>query len=309
MNDKRISSYPSIYAIGHRAIQDIFKDDVLVEEKIDGSQFSFMVSGDELHCRSKGQQLVVNTPEKMFERAINTVKELQPLLHDGWVYRAEYLQKPKHNTLCYARVPDKYLIIFDIMVGLEDYLSYTDKVTEVKRLGLEVVPMIYQGRVTGIDMFNELLERESILGGCNIEGLVVKNYHLFTSEKKIALGKYVSEKFKEKHGGEWHKTHPSLMDILLQLINTYRNENRWEKAVQHLRDDGLLEHSPRDIGLLIREVPNDVLKECENEIRDVLFMHFWPKIKRGITSGLPEWYKMKLANSAFETEVIHEDHE
>ena len=36
-----LSSYPKVYAIGHRAIGDIFKDTVLVEEKIDGSQFSF----------------------------------------------------------------------------------------------------------------------------------------------------------------------------------------------------------------------------------------------------------------------------
>lgn len=31
-----INSYPSIFAIGHRAIADIFSSDVVVEEKIDG---------------------------------------------------------------------------------------------------------------------------------------------------------------------------------------------------------------------------------------------------------------------------------
>lgn len=299
MEEKRIGSYPSIYAVGHKAILDIFADDVLIEEKVDGSQFSFMVEDGELFCRSKGTQLVVDAPEKMFARAVETVKELQPLLVDGWVYRCEYLQKPKHNTLVYGRVPEKHLILFDVMTGPEDYLSPAEKAAEGARLGLEVVPVIFQGRVTGMDMFNGFLERESILGGCNIEGVVVKNYALFTREKKIALAKYVSEKFKEKHTKEWGKSNPSSGDIVQLLIATYRNENRWEKAVQHIRDNGGLEHSPRDIGSLIKEVPADILKECEDEIKDKLFKHFWPKIRRGITAGLPEWYKQRLAESAF----------
>lgn len=35
------NSYPQIYALGHRYLEDLLKDPVLVEEKIDGSQFSF----------------------------------------------------------------------------------------------------------------------------------------------------------------------------------------------------------------------------------------------------------------------------
>jgi hypothetical protein len=34
-------SYPKLYAMGHRAIADLLLDDVIVQEKVDGSQFSF----------------------------------------------------------------------------------------------------------------------------------------------------------------------------------------------------------------------------------------------------------------------------
>lgn len=34
-------SYPSIFAIGHRALAELLLDPVIVEEKVDGSQFSF----------------------------------------------------------------------------------------------------------------------------------------------------------------------------------------------------------------------------------------------------------------------------
>jgi hypothetical protein len=75
---------------------------------------------------------------------------------------------------------------------------------------------------------------------------------------------------------------------------------RWEKAVERLRDAGKLEGSPRDIGALIKEVPADVLEECEHEIRDILFRHFWPQISRGITAGLAEWYKEQLTQAQFQ---------
>ena len=107
-------SYPSIFALGHRALADLLLDPVIVEEKVDGSQFSFglferVAVCDEPHetvllCRSKGAQLNLVAPEKMFIRAVDVVKELP--LHTGWTYRAEYLAKPKHNALAYDRVPE-----------------------------------------------------------------------------------------------------------------------------------------------------------------------------------------------------------
>ena len=35
------NSYPSIFNLGHKAIQNLLTVDVNVEEKVDGSQFSF----------------------------------------------------------------------------------------------------------------------------------------------------------------------------------------------------------------------------------------------------------------------------
>jgi len=37
----RLNSYPSIYNLGHHAIATLLDAPVLVEEKVDGSQFSF----------------------------------------------------------------------------------------------------------------------------------------------------------------------------------------------------------------------------------------------------------------------------
>ena len=294
-----INSYATVFQLGHKMIADIFSSPVVLEEKIDGSSFSFGIIDGELQCRSKGKQLILDAPEKMFTKAVATAQELSSLLHPGWVYRSEFLEKPKHNVLAYERVPLKNVIIFDIDTGGENYLTPQEKMDEAHRLGLECVTAFYSGMVESMDQFMQLLETVSRLGGTRIEGLVVKNYNVFTAEKKIALGKYVSERFKEVAGGEWRRANPTDADITNQLIIRYRTPARWEKAVQHLRERGELEESPRDIGKLIHEVPDDVLRECEQDIRDRLFAHFWPKIRRGVTVGLPEFYKEELAKKAF----------
>lgn len=298
MSVKEINSYPSIYAIGHRAISDIFTGPVVIEEKIDGSQFSMMRLNGELFCRSKSVMIMPSAPEPMFQEAVAVATRLP--LQDGWIYRGEYLKKPKHNTLAYSRIPENHIMIFDVQTGPETYLVTEEKRVEAERIGLECVPVLYADRVNDFASLKGLLDRDSALGGCKIEGVVVKNYAMFTPDKKAMMGKFVSEAFKERHGKEWRKSNPTSKDVVLLLIAEFRSEARWRKAIEHLRDAGKLEMSPRDIGCLIKEIPDDILTEAEDDIKDVLFKYFWPQIRRGVTAGLPEFYKHWLAENCFD---------
>lgn len=292
-------SYPSIYNLGHRNVLDIFNEDVLVEEKVDGSQFSFGIFDGELLCRSKGATLNIDAPEKMFERAVDTAKRLIDKINNGWTYRCEYLQKPKHNALAYNRVPQNHIILFDINTGEEEYLSYEAKKQEAERLGLEIVPKMFYGKVNSPEEIKQFLETESILGGQKVEGVVVKNYARFGLDKKALMGKYVSEAFKEVHSNEWKKANPSGSDIIQELILQYRTPARWNKSVMHLKERGLIENDPKDIGLLIKECKADITKECEAEMKEKLYAWAKEKVLRGCAAGLPEWYKEQLLNSNF----------
>ena len=298
-------AYPQIFALGHKAIQDLLKQPVLVEEKVDGSQFSWCLGEDgELHIRSKGAVMHPDAPEKMFSFAAETVKRLQPQLHVGWTYRAEYLRTPKHNALVYDRIPAQHVILFDINPGLEEYLPYDAKVAEAQRLGLEVVPRLYEGHIPDIATFRQFLETTSILGGQKVEGVVVKpaTYNLFGLDKKVLMGKFVSEAFKEVHAQAWRESNPTVRDIVTALGESYTSLARWQKAAQHLAERGELEWSPRDIGKLIKEVPEDILKEEEEAIKAKLFAKAWPDIRRMVVRGLPEWWKEELLRRQFEQE-------
>lgn len=296
-----IFSYSKLYNFGHHAIKDIFNNPVTIEEKIDGSQFSFGVYDGVLKARSKGAQLSFEHPEKMFGQGLLYVKSIQDKLVDGWTYRGEYLQKPKHNTLAYDRIPNNHIMIYDIDKGNQNYFTYEGKVKEAARIGLETVPLIFEGVINTQAEFSAYLETISVLGGQKVEGVVVKNYSLYEPiEKKIMMGKYVSEAFKEVHSKVWAGANPGGEDFIQLLIYQYRTPARWNKAIQHLQEAGVLKHCPSDIPLLMKETASDVFKECEEEIKQKLFAYAWPKISRGVIKGLPEFYKETLLSSQFE---------
>lgn len=302
----------SIFALGHRALKDLFTVPVQIQEKVDGSFFAFGVyseldeHGDErgLRVRSKGAVMVPDAPQAMFKPAVKAVKDRLHLLRPNWQYRGETLCKPNHNSLHYDQVPKDNIILFDILTDEETYLTYDELKAEGDRLGLEVVPQLFSGTISDPASLRSFLDTVSVLGGQNIEGVVIKPLSpLYGPDKKMLFGKFVSEHFKEVHRKAWGENNPTNKDIIVGLGGMYGTPARWAKAVQHLREAGLIEDSPRDIGPIIKEIPKDVLKECEDEIKEKLFKYAWPHISRMITKDFPAWYKEQLLVKQFENEA------
>lgn len=295
-----ISEYPKIYTLGHKYILDIFKEPVIIEEKVDGSQFSFMKDETgNVHFRSKGQTIYPECAQKLFKKAVESVLAIAANLIPGWIYRAEAMHAPKHNTLAYNRAPEQGFILFDVEKPPQNFLNREEKEAEAKRIGVEIVPILFAGHVQDKEQIKNLLNTESCLGGAKIEGFVVKNYERMTIEGKIMVGKYVSEEFKEKHGKEWKNSNQGKKDIIESLSEIYRHPNRWMKSIQHLKEDGLLTDTPKDIGILIEYIQTDVLKECGDEIRESLFKWGWKQLSGRLVKGFPEFYKGLLLEKAF----------
>lgn len=300
--------YSSIYNLGHKMAANLFMNEVTIEEKVDGSQFSFGVFLDDagvpqLKIRSKGSELFHPVENKLFKAACDYVYSIQNLLVYGWTYRGEVLFREKHNSLKYGRTPKHNVIIFDIDKGDCDYLNYDQKSVEAARLDLEVVPLLFKGKVEDSEFLRDFFERDSFLGEAKIEGMVFKNYSQYGADKKTLMGKWVSEAFKEVHRTEWKKSNPGRKDVIENLVAMYKTEPRWVKAIQHLQEQGLIQNAPQDIGPLMKEVSTDILKECKDEIKDKLFEMAWPTISRGVCAGLPEFYKNRLAQLQFLSQV------
>ncbi len=294
-------SYASIFNLGHGALRGLNEVTVYVEEKVDGSQFSFGVFDGEVKCRSKNNQLIVDAPDKMFGKAVEAVLARKDLLHDGWTYRGEYLSRPKHNALTYGRTPQDNIIIFDVNTAQETYMSWDEKNREAGRINLECVPLLYEG-LLDYDKLKALLDTDSVLGGQKIEGVVIKQnpVQLYAKDGKALIAKFVSEAFKEVHASNWKISNPKQGDILEVLGASLATEARWRKAAQHLREAGRLEDSPRDIGLLIKEIPDDILSDSEGQLKQALWDWAWPRLRRKSVGGVAEWYKQQLLEKQFE---------
>ena len=295
-----IPSFPKIFTVGTRHVQNIFDNEVEISEKIDGSQFCFGKINGTVYVRSKGAQLYFDNPEKMFLIAIDYIQSIQERLPEGIIFYTEYLNKPKHNTLKYNRVPKNNLILFGVMtvttVFYNNLLYYSDL------FDIETIPIIYKGKVDNAEYLKSMLERESVLGGCKVEGVVVKNYNrpfiINGMDVPIMSGKYVSEAFKEVHQNRWG-TEEKGKNKLEVFFESFRTEARWEKAIQHLREKGELENDPGDIGKLIKEVQFDIEEEEKENIKDFLWKEFNGQLKRKASAGVAEWYKNRLLNNSF----------
>lgn len=295
MKMERINSYPKVYNIGHKAIRSIFEEPVWIEEKFDGSQASFGVIDGELKFKSKNKLWNIHGPCEMFQEGVEYLKSIKDRLHEGWIYRAEYFQESQQNSIEYDRIPKNHFKLFDVMIGLEDYMrpesgaETTDLYDIAEKLEIGKPNILDYRKVESVEELESALEMESALGGAKMEGVVVKNYGRFGKDKKPLMGKLVRDDFKEKNKKNWQKqTKKSLMQRLIEELKT---KARWKKSIQHRRERGELLEAPQDIGPLIEEIQEDVKEEEEEYIKEKLFKDAWPDIKRAITGGFPEWYK------------------
>lgn len=288
--EPKLPSYAKPIALGVRGTEQVFDGAYIIQEKIDGSQISFGLVDGQLSMRSKGRELTADANGKydgLFAPAVNTIRTLWATgqLKTGYVYRGEAVASVRHNVLQYKRVPKGGVILYDIEVnGVPQ--NQTDLEIEAARLGLEATPVLHAGTTHPGDALNGMLNRESVLGGM-IEGLVVKN------NARGIRAKFVSAGFKEVAGQPVPKARKDF-DIAA-IAAAYRTHARWNKAIQHLREDGRLSESPKDIGPLVKEIQNDLRTEETENIKQVLFDKFWPLIEKESVREFAQYYKRLLA--------------
>ena len=296
----KIPSYTKILTLGSAYTDNALVGEVIVQEKIDGSQLRFCINEDrKLVIGSKSTILGHPDENKMFKEAVKYLLSIEDyitvIFPTNTYFYGEYLQRPRHNVLKYHCCPTNHIVLFDV-VKEGKYITNREELKKIADLlRVDCIPELYRGDVT-VDKIKDLIvNTQSYLGGELIEGVVIKNY-----SQTICLGnqvyplftKYVRPAYKERHNAEWKINNPK--ESLADYIKGFRNENRWRKAILHLRDKGLLTTSPKDIGMLLKEIQEDILTEETENIKNYLFKTFKDDILRNSIQGFPEWYKEEL---------------
>lgn len=292
----KTAAFPKILHIGDKQILDLFEGEVEITEKLDGSQFSFGKIDGVVVTRSKGREF--EEPDKLFRPVWEYVHSIEDRLPEGIWFYGETLGTPRHSTLAYDRTPKNFFAMFGVYVSeTHEYLNYDSIKEWSDKLDVDPVPLLFRGEISQSAILDMVEDTVSYLGGQKIEGVVVKAYKnwLFLGQIPLSVmsGKYVTEAFKEVHQKDWSKlnTGKGKFDVLKE---NYRTEARWNKAVQHLRDNGELTGTPKDIGLLLKEVYVDLDTEEQENIKEQLYSIYKSDIMKYATFGLAQWYKEQL---------------
>ena len=283
-----------------------FEGKFYVSEKVDGSQFRFGIDREGNHYFGSKSVTFDDSrpPDTMFSPAVDIAGNLLSRLGktvNEVVFFAEYLESEKHNSIRYDRIPENHLYLFDVMV--DGRFQYPDEVIRwAGKIGVEPLHLLtVEDTLPDESLVTQLNRTVSVLGGPPIEGLVVKNYDtFFTLHGRIRFfsDKFVRKEFKELNDAIWKKERKagvhSIPDLISALMETVTRENVWNKAIQHLREEGRQELSMRDMKGLTELVEADMEEEFSESIKEVLYLALKGQIRREFQRGLAPYYKSYL---------------
>lgn len=299
-----LSRYPKVWGADNANTVPLFDGrPIQIQEKIDGSQFTFAVDVEGvLRLRSKGREIYLPVEDKLFRKASEWCDANRDRLVPGLLYRGEAMCSPKHNTLEYQSSPDCGFVLYDVMEPGDIRMDADQAEALAEGLGVPWAPIFFAGTPAGDapkerKAFAEgFVTRDSVLGG-RIEGVVVKPVVPVYDDRtgRLLTAKIVAPDFKEANNLDWKRRHPPGKEVREEIGQSFATGARFQKAVQYLRESGALEGSPRDIGPLLRRLNEDFDEECVGLAKDALWKWAGKLIKKKATAGFPEWYKARLA--------------
>lgn len=258
----------------------------MVQEKIDGSQFSFGIRNGEVICRSKG--VVLDRNGGQFSKAVDHVHSVKDKLVEGWTYRGEYLRSTKQNVITYEREPLGNIVLFDIQIpgtnttdglgGLApspaNWVRSQNGLVDVAReLGIDCVPYIiidsedaWRTEWDAPTYFKGLAEQWVPLLGNKVEGFVIKPVKPYTDRFGHTLFcKYVTDEFRETHSDgkakSPHKEFPTIAELAYNVGADMCTPARFAKTVQAMRDLGVELPNNKNIGRAMHHYVEDAWLE------------------------------------------------
>lgn len=261
--------YHSIVRYGHKSTQDVLNkgDQIIIQEKIDGANASFAVVDGELKCWSRNRELSMsNTLEGFYvwaKQNINVDKLLE-----GVIYFGEWTAQHKVVYEGYT----KQFFLYDIFnLHLEEYVSFSMVRDEAKRLGLQLVPVFFEGEFESFDQLMSYVGKTELngkLGGeTSGEGIVVKNVAYRDHFGKQMFVKLVVDKFAEvqkQKAPKDPKKHFTPEELKVRECVT---APRVEKQLFKMIEEGLLDrdYGVEEMSRILKHVSplvaEDILKE------------------------------------------------
>lgn len=260
----------------NRGIGDRFHkgDRIIIQEKIDGSNVSFQYDSetDSLQCFSRNQILSAeNTLRGYYDWVQKLDKELvRSVLGDRLRMFGEWLVK---HTVKYPEERYNTMYCFDVFdTENKCWLPQNDVKSLADKLGLNYVPVFYEGEFTAWEDYKYLIGKTE-MGGEIGEGIVIKKQNNLSDD--VAYTKIVHERFKEvwkkvrRHSESFEEKQEKKR--LEELTETVVTPARVEKILYKLVDEGILpeDFSMKDMKTVYKNLPLEVYKDCVKEVPEI----------------------------------------
>lgn len=248
-------------------------DYIVVQEKIDGANFSirYDAENDTIAAFSRKNPLdFANNLRGAWQWAQKLDKNLvKEVLQTNLVLFGEWLVS---HTIVYPQ--DKYqdAYFYDVYdLEAKRYLKQNEVKNIVERLGVNYVPVFYEGEFQSWEHIQQFVGRTD-LGGEHGEGVVVKNMSRINdpNTRLPFYTKIVGEKFSEKKSIRPKVIAPEKMaerERLQTLVESIVTEGRVTKLVHKMVDEGIIPEKwdEHDMATIARNIGKAVYYDCVKE--------------------------------------------
>ena len=280
---------------------------ITISEKIDGSNASFapaVPSPDDVENASFDGSLNAFSRRKVLD-AENTLNgfygfvqsldaaKVKEVLGDSLIVFGEWLVK---HTVRYPEDKMHKFYAFDVWnKETEQYLPWSEAKKVIAELGLNTVPIFYEGPFTSWEEINAFVGKTEMGAEPCGEGIVIKSQDRLDnkSSNTPAYVKIVDARFSEVKGQKEQKmVDPEVIaakHAQEALAATIVTERRVEKLIQKLVEDGLVpaEWDEKDLGTIAKHLPKAVYADCvKEEPETVAQIENFGKIAAGISMKL-----------------------
>ena len=294
--------YPKIHPLGADENKDIFlvpDDEIIMEEKVDGANFRFVMRDGRIIFGSRTQSIGDSEQEigGNWKRCVEYLKEklTGKNLPSNLMFVGECMVQ---HSIAYdwERVPP-YLGIDVMDLSTGQYLTYNEKKTMFENLDLNIVPLI------GVMPVSHLLKtypkfEDSMVPKSNYypgpaEGIVFKNY------SKQLMAKYVTDKFKEVNRETFGGGKKFAENDDERIVAMFCPNSRIDKIIFKMLDEGY-KLEMQMMAELPRRVIQDIMEENWKEICMSTWSVNFRNTRKKITNRCVSVLKQIMTNQALQ---------
>lgn len=255
---------------------------IIIQEKLDGANASFMRDGDKIRCFSRNTELDESNTLRGFYTWVHKTFKPEDLV-EGGIYYGEWLVRHK---LDYGENENKFYL-FDIYdTDINGYIGFGLVKCQAKELNIPTVPVFYEGIFQSIEHIQSFVGK-SELGEVG-EGVVVKNVSYFNKHGQQQFTKFVSDQFAEMAKTKKHSVKTS--DPLGEFIESTVTKARVSKIIHKLVDENILkeDYAIEDMSVILKNAGSKVIEDVLKEELDELIKVVRSKIGKKVPSVVKE---------------------